>query len=195
MNKQLGFYFDAGRCIQCHACEIACKAAHEAELGVKWRRVLNYWQGEYPRVVNRNFSLSCMHCALPACRDACPKGAITKRAEDGIVVVDAEACNGCRQCADACPYGAPQFGQDGTMQKCDLCLGSISDLRQRGDEPACVATCPGQALAFGYMETLAKLAAANSGEKLPGITQPSFFVTSADAGLLPRVYVMKFFCR
>ena len=195
MDKQLGFYFDARRCIQCHACEIACKAAHEAELGVKWRRVLNYWQGEYPRVVNRNFSLSCMHCALPACRDACPTGAITKRAEDGIVVVDAEACNGCRLCADACPYGAPQFGQDGTMQKCDLCLGSISDLRQRGGEPACVATCPGEALVFGDMETLARLAAANSGEKLSGATQPSFFLTSADASLQSETYVKKFILR
>ncbi len=195
MNKQLGFYLDARRCVQCHACEIACKSAHEAELGVKRRRVLNYWQGEFPGAVNRNLAVSCMHCAQPACLDACSTGAITKRAEDGIVVVDADACTGCRQCEDACPYGAPQFGQDGTMQKCDLCLGSISGLRQEGGEPACVATCPAEALAFGEMETLAKLAEENSGEKLSGTTQPSFFITSADRGLPSEAYVQKFLLR
>ena len=191
MNKQLGFYIDTRRCVQCHACEVACKTANGVEPGVSWRRVMNYWRGQFPDVTNRSISLSCLHCAQPACRDVCFKGAIKKRAEDGIVVVDAEVCNGCGKCADACPYGVPQFGRDGKLQLCNLCLDGL----QEGKQPACVATCPGEALAFGDMETLAKLAAANGGERLSGATEPSLFLTSADADLSPQVYVAEFFRR
>ena len=191
MAKQLGFIIDTRRCVQCHACEVACKTTNGVEPGVSWRKVLNVWQGQFPNVTNRSISLSCLHCAYPACRDVCFKGAIKKRAEDGIVVVDAEVCNGCGKCADACPYGVPRFGRDGKLQLCNLCLDSL----QEGKEPACVATCPGEALAFGDMEALAKLAAAKGGERLPGATGPSLFVTSADESLSPEAYVAEFFRR
>jgi anaerobic dimethyl sulfoxide reductase subunit B len=188
MNKQLGFYLDARRCIQCHACQVACKSANGIEPGVQWRRVFNRWSGSFPRVSNVNLTLSCLHCAQPACRDVCPSGAILKREHDGIVVVDPELCAGCRECANACPWGAPQFGADGIMQICNLCL----DRLQQGDEPACVATCPADALFFGDMETLAQIAVARSGERLADPAGPSFFITPADASSDPRAYVAEF---
>jgi anaerobic dimethyl sulfoxide reductase subunit B (iron-sulfur subunit) len=90
-----------------------------------------------------------MHCIEPACVAACPESAIEKRAEDGIVIVDRDACTGCQACLDACPFGVPQFGVDGKMQKCDLCIGAIDmDI----ESPPCVATCPTKALFFGKME-------------------------------------------
>ena len=189
MAQQLGFYFDAKRCVQCHACEVACKETNDVELGPRWRRVMDRWEGQFPKVTNRFLSAACMHCAEPACIDVCPAGAITKRAEDGIVVVNVNECIGCRSCEAACPYGAPQFGRSGKMQKCDLCVSRLT----KGQQPACVSTCPGEALAFGSMEELAKLAQTKGAQEVQGRTKPSLFLTSADPGVDADQYVSKFF--
>jgi ferredoxin len=87
MAKQLGFLINAGRCVQCQACEVACKATNSIELGPKWRRVETHWEGRFPDVTNIAASKACMHCAKPSCIDACPVQAISKRAGDGIVVL------------------------------------------------------------------------------------------------------------
>ena len=169
MGQQYGFFFDADRCVMCHACEVACKASNGLEPGVNWRKVIEIWQGEFPDV-SRNFvSLSCLHCAQPSCLQACPTGAISKRESDGIVVVDRNLCNGCRECFTACPYAVPQFGADGIMQKCDFCL-------ERGMEPACTAPCPADALFFGTIEDLVRTAIEKHGVKLAGPTEPSMFI-------------------
>jgi anaerobic dimethyl sulfoxide reductase subunit B (iron-sulfur subunit) len=87
--------------------------------------------------------------------ESCPVEAITKREEDGIVIVDQDTCLGekdCGACLDACPYGAPQFGDEENpkMQKCDLCLE-----RWEGDKkPICVEACPVRALDAGSMDEL-----------------------------------------
>jgi anaerobic dimethyl sulfoxide reductase subunit B (iron-sulfur subunit) len=169
--KQYGFFFDADRCIMCHACELACKGTRDLELGVQWRKVVEIWQGEFPDVTRTFVSLSCLHCAEPPCRAACPTGAISKRAEDGIVIVDANKCTGCQECYLACPYGVPQFGTDGTMQKCDFCL-------ERGMTPACTSPCPADALFFGTMEELAAMATEKAGEKLTDAAGPSMFISN-----------------
>jgi len=143
-EKEYLIDFESGKCTQCHGCEIACKAWRELGYGVQYRRVLNLWQGEYPRVKNASLSLACLHCVEPACADVCPEDAISKSATDGLVVVDEARCNGCGLCADACAFGVPQFGENGLMQKCDLCSG-----RQSGNvSPPCVDTCPGEALSY-----------------------------------------------
>ena len=96
----------------------------------------------YLAVKNASVSLACLHCVEPACAAACPEDAMSKSKQDGLVVVDETICNGCGICADACAFGVPQFGENGVMQKCDLCRG-----RQTAQAaPPCVDTCPGKAL-------------------------------------------------
>ena len=160
--SQYSFDFDPKRCVQCHACEVACQAIHQLEYGVGWRKVVGVWKGPFPNVTSRGVSLACMHCGNPPCEAVCPRGAIKKRSEDGIVFVDQEKCFGCHLCLTVCPFGAPQFGNDGKMQKCDLCM----DLIMQGKEPACVATCPAEALRFGTLQELSEQAARRCAQKV-----------------------------
>lgn len=162
MRIQYSFDFEPERCVQCHACEIACKSLHHIELGVRWRRVVDIWGGSYPDLTNKNISLACMHCGDPPCESACPGKAIKKRPNDGIVIVDKNKCIGCRTCFLVCPFGVPQFGADGKMEKCDLCLDRLA----LGRLPACVETCPADALHFGTVEILSEEAMKRSARKL-----------------------------
>ncbi len=150
MLTQYGIYVDVERCVQCHACELACKAKNDIEPGVKWRMVFDFWDGQFPAPIHHSIPYACFHCAKPACVVACPTGAINKRSQYGVVDLDSDRCIGCRSCQLACPFGIPQFGSDGRMQKCNLCVDRLAENR----EPACVATCPAEALFFGTMEAL-----------------------------------------
>jgi anaerobic dimethyl sulfoxide reductase subunit B (iron-sulfur subunit) len=175
MVKQMGFYLELDRCIGCRSCEIACKQWHGLEPGIagetgpRWRRVINIESGTFPDVEVLNISLACMHCARPPCAEVCPTAAISKRAEDGIVVVDRDKCIGCHYCLSACPFGVPQFGKDGIMQKCDFCL----DRLEQGQKPACELTCTAGAIHTGTMEELSELASQKASQKIAGAIQPS----------------------
>jgi anaerobic dimethyl sulfoxide reductase subunit B (iron-sulfur subunit) len=155
---QLAFFLDVSACSGCKACQVACKDKHDLEAGRLWRRVATIEGGEWVRqgeawtttAFAYSVSLSCMHCQQPACVDACPTGAMRKRA-DGTVDVAADRCIGCRYCEWVCPYGAPRYdGAAGRMTKCDLC----ADERQQNRPPACVAACPMRALEFGELHEL-----------------------------------------
>ena len=178
MRKQYGFYINTDRCVQCHACEIACKSWNNLEPGIRWRKVLDVWDGHFPNITNQTISYSCLHCEKPVCVDACPEHAIYKRTEDGIVMVDPGKCVGCRTCSTACPYHIPQFGRTGTMQKCNFCLERL----EQGKQPSCVATCPGEALKCGTIEELTEISSIKSAEKLSAPTIPSFFVSGRLTG-------------
>ena len=156
---QLGFYFDQSRCTGCYACGIACRDWHDIQdTGVQWRRITSCESGTFPEVRLSYLSLSCNHCARPACVEACPVGAITKGKDDGVVAVDRARCLGRDNCGmfcrEACPYDVPQFarGEDAKMQMCTLC----ADRRAEGKNPACVDACPLRALDWGPLDELEK---------------------------------------
>lgn len=159
MAKQLGFYIDLRSCSGCKACQIACRDRNNSNVGVLWRRVYEVGGGNWVKQgeawVDNTFhyfvSSSCSHCTNPACVPACPTGALSKSAEDGIVSIDQTKCIGCRYCEWACPYGAPQFNAEtGTMGKCDFCKDYLAE----GKPPACVASCQMRVLHYGDIEEL-----------------------------------------
>ena len=176
MSEQYGFYFDASRCIKCWACQVSCKQWNGIKAGAWTRRhLVETDEGTFPQV-NRTFvSVACNHCESPACVESCPTGALSKREEDGLVVVDDSMCIGCQICARVCPFDIPQYrDDDGSMDKCDGCLGCG---RTPEDEPHCVASCPTKALHFGPLEEMKALAAEKGGQRMDGETKPSTCVS------------------
>jgi anaerobic dimethyl sulfoxide reductase subunit B (iron-sulfur subunit) len=153
---QVGFYFDQTRCTGCWTCIVACKDWNNVPAGsASWRTVKTIQQGRFPDVFLSFLSTACHHCADPACVPACSQGAITKRAEDGVVTLEPDSCIGqeaCGECLDSCPYGALQFGDEDNpeVQKCDFCL----DRWSQNEPPICVASCPMRALDAGPMEEM-----------------------------------------
>lgn len=149
--NQIGFYYNENNCIGCRACEAACKQEFNLPIGVRRRRVIVREEGKYPDVKVRYLSTSCNHCEEPACMKACPASAITKEAQFGSVLINQEKCIGCKRCAAACPYGAPQF--DEKKKKMDKCVHCVHRLKE-GLPPACVRTCPGYALWHGKLSDI-----------------------------------------
>ena len=68
----------------------------------------------------------CEHCLNPSCAASCPSGAIYKRAEDGIVLVDQDRCRGWRMCVTGCPYKKIYFNhRTGKAEKCTFCFPRV----------------------------------------------------------------------
>jgi nitrate reductase beta subunit len=91
----------------------------------------------------------CNHCSYPACLAACPRQAIYKRPEDGIVLVDQSECRGYRKCVEACPYKKTMYrGNTRTSEKCIGCYPRVegSDPESEGQpmETRCMSACIGQ---------------------------------------------------
>jgi anaerobic dimethyl sulfoxide reductase subunit B (iron-sulfur subunit) len=181
---QLGFFVDSAKCSGCKTCQVACKDTNDLDLGLRYRRVYEYgggnWVAEGGAWRQETFayylSIACNHCDDPVCVSGCPTGAMHKRPEDGLVVVNGDVCVGCRYCEMRCPYGAPQFDPKAKcMRKCDGCL----DRLEHGLRPICVDSCPQRALDFGPIEELrAKYGAENEIAPLPShnLTHPNLVV-------------------
>jgi Fe-S-cluster-containing dehydrogenase component len=133
-------------CVGCHACEIACKQEYNLPVGPRLIKVLP----DGPRQIDGKLQLRykiacCLQCSHAPCQESCPVGAISTR-NDGITVINYELCNGCKNCVEACPYGAMQFDEmKQVARKCDLCAGRLDNRLK----PACVAVCPSHCIYFG----------------------------------------------
>jgi nitrate reductase beta subunit len=90
----------------------------------------------------------CEHCLNPACVASCPSGAMYKRAEDGIVLVDQDRCRGWRMCVTGCPYKKVYFNhKTGKAEKCTLCYPRL----EVGLPTVCSETCVGRLRYLGVM--------------------------------------------
>ena len=188
-EKKLGLVIDLDICVGCHACAVNCKewntSGHSAPLtdknpyggdpaGVWFNRIHTFEvrdEDSAGRTVH--FPKSCLHCEAAPCVTVCPTGASYKREEDGIVLVNADTCIGCKLCSWACPYGAREYDDSaGVMKKCTLCVDKIYNetLRPESRVPACVSTCPAGARHFGDLgdpdSEVSKLSAARGGYAL-----------------------------
>jgi nitrate reductase beta subunit len=99
----------------------------------------------------------CNHCSYPACLAACPRNAIYKREEDGIVLVDQERCRGYRKCVEACPYKKSMYRPSTrTSEKCIGCFPRVegSDPLTEGlpMETRCMSVCIGKIRMQGLVE-------------------------------------------
>ncbi len=156
--SQYAFHLDARACSGCKACQVACKDKHHLPVGASWRRVYEVTGGGWmasgkawvSNVFAYNLSVACNQCETPICVEVCPARAIAKR-DDGVVTIDSGRCIGCKYCAWACPYDAPQYNAAaGYMGKCTFCADELD----AGKLPTCVAACPLRVLEFGKLEDL-----------------------------------------
>ena len=140
---------DLRKCVACHACTASCNAEWDVPPSYARTHVKTTpLAGTFPNLTSSPYVAQCNHCDHPPCVPACPSGA-TYQDKGGVVRVDGDVCIGCAFCVDACPYEA-RFVSPSTkkVDKCDFCAPRIA----RGEEPACVATCPAGAKHFGDLE-------------------------------------------
>lgn len=129
-------------CIGCHLCEYNCAFANS---GLSNMAKALKGKTIYPRIRVEGYdkityAVSCRHCTDTLCVKSCISGAM--HLEDGAVCIDKSKCVGCLTCILVCPYGAVTQGENGVIQKCELCLKNATGA------PACVAGCPNRAIIY-----------------------------------------------
>lgn len=140
-----GWFVDTRRCFGCHGCEVSCKSENDVPLGSFIRQTFYKDVGEYPKVARMFLPMACQHCEDAPCIKACPCGALHKES-GGTVAIDYNVCCGHATCVDVCPYGAIYIDPVAKQAvKCHNCYHRT----ENSMEPACVPTCPSEALYFG----------------------------------------------
>ena len=90
----------------------------------------------------------CNHCVNPSCVAACPAGAVYKRGEDGIVLLNQDKCRAWRMCVSGCPYKKTYYNwTTGKSEKCVLCYPRL----ETGQAPACFHSCVGRIRYLGLL--------------------------------------------
>ncbi len=169
-------------CIDCRACEVACKDENGVMIGADKQRI---WVG----VVEGGKTLAdmfvnfypsqCNHCVDAPCVTVCPTGA-SHFVEGGIVKVDYDMCIICKGCMEACPYEARFVDETRhSVDKCTFCDGRI----QEYGTTACSATCPTKVRTFGDIDD------ANS-EIRKTLESREFFVLKENEDTMPKLFYL-----
>ena len=142
-GQQYAFDVDLDRCSGCKACVAACHTMNGLDEGESWRDVGVLIGGTSSLPVLQHVTTACHHCLEPACLSACPVNAYEKDETTGIVKHLDDQCFGCQYCTLACPYDVPKYhAKKGIVRKCDMCSSRLAV----GEAPACVQSCPHEAI-------------------------------------------------
>jgi len=169
--------YDATRCTACRGCQAACKQWNENDEG-EGEKTVNRGSYENPpdlspqtwiKMEFREYDTAggirwlfsrraCMHCTDAGCVKVCPNGSLYHH-ELGFVAYNKDTCTGCGYCIEACPFNVPRSERNlltgiAKMDKCTFCTTPGLDRIAEGWEPACVKTCPTNALIYGDRDEL-----------------------------------------
>jgi complex iron-sulfur molybdoenzyme family reductase subunit beta len=123
------------------------KPSSDPKVGPNWDEDVG--AGEFPNSYFFYLPRICNHCSNPGCLAACPRGAIFKREQDGIVLVDLARCEGYKLCIAGCPYKKIYFNPKlSKSEKCIFCFPRI----EKGLPPACAQQCVGRIRFVGYLD-------------------------------------------
>lgn len=141
---------DYQNCINCQACEVACKEENGVQLGADKQRI---WVGivegtSFGEPFVNLYPSQCNHCINAPCVSVCPTSA-SHYIAGGIVKVEPDKCILCKACMEACPYDA-RFIDDTkvAVDKCTFCEHKIEET----GVTACQATCPTKVRTFGDLD-------------------------------------------
>ncbi len=157
------------------------------EKGAFFSGIHNVWMFYLARI--------CNHCSYPACLAACPRKAIYKREEDGIVLIDQSRCRGYKECVKACPYKKTFYNM--VTRVSEKCIGCYP-LIEKGEQPRCVTTCIGKIRMQGFMEDTKEPRKDNPIDMIVRIRQIALplypqFGTQPNVYYVPPVHVPKDF--
>ena len=162
---------DISKCIGCKGCEVACKEWND----LKVEQTENFGSFQSHKDLSSNTWLlmrfnevddgddlswmikkdACLHCEEPGCLFACPAPGAIVQYQNGIVDFNQDNCIGCQYCVSGCPFDIPRFDKETkTVAKCNMCIDRV----EVGLEPACVKTCPTNAIEWGIKEDMLALA-------------------------------------
>jgi carbon-monoxide dehydrogenase iron sulfur subunit len=140
------------RCVGCHTCEIACAVEHSA--GKKLLSAIAEPIKPRKRIhveaaPNHSVPVLCRHCENAPCVAVCPTGATYRDEVGQLVLQDPPKCIGCQMCVQACPFGMMGNRAESRITvKCDRC--------PERERPACVDSCPTEALVYTQSDLHAK---------------------------------------
>jgi Fe-S-cluster-containing dehydrogenase component/DMSO reductase anchor subunit len=168
-GEQYAFEVDLDRCSGCKACVVACHTLNGLDDSETWRDVGLMVGGSPSAPVMQHVTTACHHCLEPACMIACPVNAYEKDPITGIVKHLDDQCFGCQYCTLACPYEAPKYHAGlGIVRKCDMCSSRLAV----GEPPACVQSCPHEAIAIRTVSRRQVLEDAETTAFLPATPDP-----------------------
>lgn len=137
-------------CVGCRSCTVACQSVRglSKDTTPLVIAITEESTAQGPRL--RMAAEACRNCSDAPCAEVCPTETIVIQ-EDGRVVLYEEGCISCGACVDACPYGAMTMDEERDVAvKCDLCGARTA----AGLQPACVSTCPGNAIYAGKLSEI-----------------------------------------
>jgi Fe-S-cluster-containing dehydrogenase component/DMSO reductase anchor subunit len=167
--EQYAFEVDLDACSGCKACVAACNSLNGLDETETWREVGLLHGGNDADPFLQHVTAACHHCLDPACLNVCPVQAYEKDDVTGIVRHLDDQCIGCQYCILACPYDVPKYNRGrGIVRKCDMCSNRLA----LGEAPACVQSCPNEAIRITTVRRQEAAENCESGTFLPGAPDP-----------------------